>query len=100
MNITNKALAIDPQNVAAHTLDIYGRMIEDQDYQPAIDDIVRLVTRYPNHPDPIRIFSLILRMIGRSDLDMQVMKKYVEVDPLSPNQHIGLAVSLIYEGDL
>ena len=56
--------------------------------------------RYPNHPDSLLFYSIVLRHAGRLDSQTSLLNKSVALDPLSPGAYVSLAGAIWFAGRL
>jgi Flp pilus assembly protein TadD len=91
----DKALQHDPNQPLA-----LGLRAMSLPTQTAIDELDALVRRYPNDPDMLISYSIVLRHAGRVDLEIALLNKSVALDPLSPGVHNSLGGAHMFAGHL
>ena len=94
----DKALALDPTHRGALRSKIIERFYVDRDYQGAIDEFYQQVLSNPT--TGLGSYATLLKTVGKIELAVSLRQREVELNPLSPISHSGLASDLRDAGRL
>ncbi len=89
------ALALEPEHPLA-----LGLRANSPTYpiQTAIDELHKLVSRFPNDEGLLFFYSTKMRLIGRSDLELAILERQATVDPLAATCPIPKMTAHIFYG--
>ncbi len=87
-----RALAVNP--------DGWVRVLTSSSYQlqDRMDELNRLIRRYPHNPNLFFSYSSLFRRIGRFDLEVRVLDQQVALDPLYPDSFRMRGDAKLFEG--
>jgi serine/threonine protein kinase/tetratricopeptide (TPR) repeat protein len=90
-----EALKLDDSLGEAHASLGWARLLYDWDWKSAESEIARGISLNPNYPAAHHWYAVLLGNLGRSDEAIQEARRAQDLDPLSPNINMSLALAYV-----
>jgi TolB-like protein len=97
---TNKALELDPNNVAALSMQAAIVFFVNSRHQDALDRAYRLLESNPDDTGIMLHYMTMLQTVDEYDQPIALARRTLELEPLNPAAHRQLAEQLLYVGAL
>jgi TolB-like protein/Tfp pilus assembly protein PilF len=95
------ALRLDPSNATARGVWALSELLyTDRDYERSVNELIRLVTEYPNNEAGHFYLTLALGTIGKLELATKVVERYADLSPESAIAQMTRASYFIQTGTL
>jgi DNA-binding winged helix-turn-helix (wHTH) protein/TolB-like protein/Tfp pilus assembly protein PilF len=93
-----RARELDPQIYQARVPLALVRMYWHRDYAGAEGDLQSALALRPRDPHALSVYGYLLQSLGREDEALAMRQRLVDVDPLNPTSHWGMANGYLTAG--